>query len=48
MGVILCHIGLAAGFGLKAALSHRIDPLSVTCLDRIGEGWAVRLVNHLA
>jgi alpha-ribazole phosphatase len=48
MGVIMAHIGLSAGLGLKAALSHQIEPLSVTCLDRIGEGWAVRLVNHLA
>jgi alpha-ribazole phosphatase len=48
MGVIMAHIGLSAGLGLKAALSHQIEPLSVTCLDRIGVGWAVRLVNHLA
>jgi alpha-ribazole phosphatase len=48
MGVILCHIGLAGGIGLEAALTHRIDPLSVTCLDRSGEGWTLRTVNHVA
>jgi alpha-ribazole phosphatase len=45
MGVIMAHIGLSAGLGLKAALSHQIEPLSVTCLDRIGEdgpsGWSI-------
>jgi broad specificity phosphatase PhoE len=34
MGVILSHIGLSRGLGLETALGHRIDPLSVTRLDR--------------
>ena len=36
MGVILGHIGAAAGIGFRQALTHRIDPLSVTRLDRGG------------
>jgi alpha-ribazole phosphatase len=47
MGVILGHLGLSGGLGLQAALSHRIDPLSVTRLDRSGDGWSVVRVNHI-
>lgn len=48
MGVILSHIGLSGGLGLQAALSHRIDPLSVTRLDRSGDAWTVTSINHVA
>jgi hypothetical protein len=34
MGVILSHLGLACGLGLETVLGQRIDPLSVTRLDR--------------
>lgn len=48
MGVILAHLGVSAGLGLQTALSHRIDPLSVTQLARDGSGWAVGRINHIA
>jgi alpha-ribazole phosphatase len=48
MGVILSHIGLACGLGLETVLGQRIDPLSVTRLDRTDAGWTVTTVNHVA
>ena len=49
MGVILGHIGAAAGIGFRQALTHRIDPLSVTRLDRGGKpGGSLETVNHIA
>ena len=48
MGVIMAHIGISAGLGLETALSHRIDPLSVTCLERDGADWRVERINHVA
>ena len=48
MGVIMSHLGTAVGMGPKQALAHRIDPLSVTRLDRTDAGWSVTLVNHIA
>jgi len=48
MGVILGHIGAAAGIGFRQALTHRIDPLSVTRLDRGETGWSLETVNHIA
>jgi broad specificity phosphatase PhoE len=46
MGVILGHLGAATGIGAEAALRHRIDPLSVTRLDRDGAGWRAAVINH--
>lgn len=46
MGVILSHLGHAGGIGPQAALGHRIDPLSVTRLDRDGKGWRIVSINH--
>ncbi|MDG4647226.1 histidine phosphatase family protein [Roseibacterium sp. SDUM158017] len=48
MGVILSHLGHAGGLGPMKALGHRIEPLSVTRLDRDGAGWRIVSVNHLA
>jgi alpha-ribazole phosphatase len=48
MGVILSHIGLETDLGLEQALGHRIDPLSVTRLDRTDAGWSLTQVNHIA
>ncbi|MFW5881885.1 MAG: histidine phosphatase family protein [Roseicyclus sp.] len=47
MGVILSHLGSATGIGAQAALGHRIDPLSVTRLERSGDGWRAAAINHL-
>lgn len=47
MGVILSHLGKAGGIGSEAALGHKIDPLSVTRLDRDGPGWRIVTINHL-
>lgn len=46
MGVIMCHLATGGGIGSLAALGHRIDPLSVTRLDRDGAGWRIVSVNH--
>jgi alpha-ribazole phosphatase len=48
MGVILSHLGLACGLGLETVLGQRIDPLSVTRLDRTDAGWTVTTINHVA
>lgn len=47
MGVILAALSLTTGISAKAALSFRIDPLSVTRLTWFGgSDWAVDCVNH--
>ncbi len=48
LGVILSHLGVAAGLGLEKALTHSIDPLSVTRVDRIEGSWAIKVINHVA
>jgi broad specificity phosphatase PhoE len=48
LGVILSHLGAASGLGPRGAIAHRIDPLSVTRLDRDGAGWRIVAVNHAA
>lgn len=48
MGVILSHIGRATGATPAEAIAHRIDPLSVTRIDRDAEGWRLVSVNHIA
>ena len=44
LGAILTQVGRA--LGAEAALSHRLDPLSVTRLSRAAEGWRLAEVNH--
>lgn len=48
LGVILTHLGAGAGLTPSEAIAHRIDPLSVTRLDRDGDGWRIVSVNHRA
>jgi alpha-ribazole phosphatase len=48
MGVILTHLHAGGGLDPAEALSHRIEPLSVTRLDRTGAGWRIVGINHLA
>lgn len=48
MGVIMGQIAGAEGHTSASALSHRIDPLSVTRLDRTETGWALTFANHIA
>ena len=45
MGPIMTQIA-RTGLAPLAALGHRIDPLSVTVLDRDGAGWRLERVNH--
>ena len=45
MGVILTQIARALGDDAKSAMSHRIDPLSVTRLTWDG-GWRLGPINH--
>lgn len=46
IGVIMTQIGRAAGLPPAQAIGHRIDPLSVTCLQHGPEGWSVERINH--
>jgi alpha-ribazole phosphatase len=48
MGVILTHLHAGGGLSPAEALSHRIEPLSVTRLDHFGAGWRIVSVNHVA
>lgn len=45
MGVILTQIRRATGLSPRAAMAHRIDPLSVTEIAWTGR-WQLRRVNH--
>lgn len=45
MGVILCHLQRALGVSAYKAMSHRIDPLSVTETTFDG-AWRVASINH--
>ncbi len=50
--VIVAHAGpiraalTLAGVGVRASLGFRIDPLSLTRIDRVAGGWAIERVNH--
>lgn len=48
MGVIMTHLSDGAGLSPTEAMSHRIEPLSVTRLDRTGTEpeWQIMRVNH--
>lgn len=46
-GPIVAALQLAEGLSPLAAFAHRIDPLSVTCID-FGPTCAVRAINHIA
>lgn len=48
MGAILTQYARAAGLTPAQALAQRIDPLSVTRLDRVDGRWQVGCVNHLS
>ncbi|PLS23162.1 histidine phosphatase family protein [Neptunicoccus cionae] len=45
-GAILTQVQRAAGMSAKAALSFKIDNLSVTRLEHMGTAWRVLGVNH--
>lgn len=46
-GAILTHMAGAGGLGARQALSHKLDPLSVTRLDFDGRAWHLGTINHL-
>ena len=46
-GVILTQLQRARGVSAAEILAQKIDPLSVTCLTRTGDGWEVGPVNHI-
>jgi broad specificity phosphatase PhoE len=48
LGVILTHLNAGAALSPAEAIAHRIDPLSVTRLDRAENGWRLVAVNHRA
>lgn len=45
-GAILTQVQRAAGMPPKAALAFKIDNLSVTTLEHMGQAWRVLGVNH--
>lgn len=45
-GAILTQLQRATGMSARAALSFKIDNLSVTTLDHMGSAWRVLGVNH--
>ncbi|WP_239031894.1 histidine phosphatase family protein [Paroceanicella profunda] len=44
-GSIRAALALALGLGAERAFAFRIDPLSLTRIDRLGSAWAVDRVN---
>ena len=46
MGVILSQIERALGVSAYQAMSHQIEPLSVTRLDIGPDGWRADVINH--
>jgi alpha-ribazole phosphatase len=46
MGIILTQVQCRLAIPATTALSHRIDPLSVTVLFQDGAGWQVEVINH--
>ena len=46
MGIILTQLQRRLGIPATTALSHRIDPLSVTVLQRKGAEWRAKAINH--
>ncbi len=45
-GIILTQLARALQTTPHKALSHRIDPLSVTCLRHVGTRWLADSINH--
>lgn len=45
-GTILTQVERALGISTVEAFAQRIEPLSVTRIDREGDGWNLRVVNH--
>lgn len=48
LGVILSHLGAAGGLAPVQAIRHKLEPLSVTRLDREETGWRIVTINHVA
>lgn len=46
MGVILTQLRRALGISAYDTFSHKIDNLSVTCLERRNGQWAALKINH--
>ncbi|PTX54442.1 broad specificity phosphatase PhoE [Litoreibacter ponti] len=46
MGVIMSQIERAMGVTPYKAMSHRIEPLSVTRIDVARTGWRIGAINH--
>jgi broad specificity phosphatase PhoE len=46
MGIILAQLQHRLAIPASSALSHRIDPLSVTILSRYGQDWQADAINH--
>ncbi|TDT76839.1 broad specificity phosphatase PhoE [Litoreibacter halocynthiae] len=46
MGVIMSQIERALGVTPYAAMSHQIEPLSVTRIDIGPDGWRADVINH--
>lgn len=46
-GVILTQVQAALGIDAYAAMSHKIDNLSVTQINRGPDGWMIESLNHL-
>ncbi len=47
-GAILTHLSTAGGIAPIQALSHHIDPLSITELRHGSDGWQIVRINHIA
>ncbi len=47
-GVILTQLQRTLGVAPAEVLAYRIAPLSLTRLDWDGQGWKVRMINHVA
>lgn len=45
-GAILCHIGAVTGKTPKEMIAQKIDPLSVSELQLVGDAWTLARVNH--
>ncbi|SFR41115.1 histidine phosphatase family protein [Litoreibacter janthinus] len=46
MGVIMSQLQRALGVTAYQAMSHQIEPLSVTRIDISQDGWRVEVINH--
>lgn len=46
-GTILTQLAKALGIAPAEVLAHPIDPLSVTRIEQLDQGWRVHEINHL-